>query len=215
MGYLSTDGHAGNHKRAVSSRLWLLDAMSGLLFCLAFILPVSSRADGGTIRFQGDTKSFHVTVFTAPPVLTAGTVDITVLVQGRPKLEPLLDATVTFDLNAASSATTRTAAWTPPACVSGTHSSLTAIPAKLYHGEDRLLYGAYLPVPYSGVWDLRITIQRASQAEYISTVLPVNPPTPPALAYWHLFILPPLGILGFVLNRSAKERRKKGGSKSG
>ncbi|HYY30197.1 MAG TPA: hypothetical protein VE860_19800 [Chthoniobacterales bacterium] len=187
-----------------------LFAFCGLLFCLGFLLPVSSRADGGTIRFQGDTKSFHVTVFTAPPVISAGTVDITVLVQDRPKLQPLLDATVTFDLSAESRATTRTAAWTPPACVLSSQSSLTAIPAKLSHGEDRLLYGAYVQVPYSGIWELRITIQRGPQTEYVSTVLPVNPPTPPALAYWHLFMLPPLGILGFVLNRSAKERRALG-----
>jgi hypothetical protein len=193
----------------MSWRLRLLRHICGPLFGLAFILPVSSRADGGTIRFQGNTKSFHVTVFTAPPVLSAGTVDLTVLVQGLPKLQPLLDATVTFDLTATSTGPKQKAAWRPPACIST--SALVAVPAKLYHGEDRLLYGAYVQVPYSGIWKLKITIQRASQTEFVSTELPVNPPTPPALAYWHLFILPPLGVLGFVVNRSAKERKKEEG----
>jgi hypothetical protein len=181
----------------------------GLLFCLAFTLPLSSQADGGMIRFQGDTKSFHITAFTAPPVLSAGTVDLTVLVQGLPKLQPLLDATVTFDLSAASSGTNHTAVWTPPACVSSSHSSLAAIPAKLHHGEDRLLYGAYVQVPYSGIWALKITVRRASQTESVSTLLPVNPPAAPAVAYWRLFMLPALGILGFVLNQSAREARRR------
>jgi hypothetical protein len=206
MGYLSTDGHAGDHEPAMRPRH--LCNICGLLFCLAFTLPLSSRADGGMIRFQGDTKSFHITVFTASPVLSAGTVDLTLLVQSLPKLQPLLDATVTFDLSLASSGTNHTAAWTPPACVSSWHSSLAAIPAKLHHGEDRLLYGAYVHIPYSGIWALKITVRRSSQIESVSTLLPVNPPAAPAVAYWHLFLLPALGILGFVLNQSAREGRR-------
>jgi hypothetical protein len=192
----------------MSYRLELLLNICGLLFSLAFILPVSSHADGGTICFQGDTRSFHVTVFTAPPILTAGTVDLTVLVQDLPKLEPLLDATVTIDLSAASSEVQHAAAWMPPACVSSWHSSLIGVPAKLNHGEDRLVYGAYVQIPYSGTWRLKVTIQRASQTEYVSTMLQVNPPTPPALAYWHLLILPPLGVLGYVVNRSVRKGRR-------
>jgi hypothetical protein len=188
----------------MSSSLRFLPLLYGPVFGFVLFVPTSAQADGGSICFQGDTTSFHVTVFTSPPVLSAGTVDLTVLVQDRTRLDPLLDATVTFDLIAESTGTRPVAAWTPPACASTTRFSLAGIPAKLYHGENRLLYGAYVQIPCSGMWKLKITIERASAIENVSTLLPVNPPVPPALAYWHLLILPPLCILGFVVNRSAR-----------
>ncbi len=176
-------------------------------FGLVFFLARSVLADGGTIRFQGDAGSFHVTVFTLPPILTAGAVDLTVLVQDRSRLNPLLDASVTFDLTAEPGATRQRAAWLPPACAMNPSASLTGIPATLNHGENRLLYGAYVQIPHSGSWNLKIDIRRDAEHESIVTLLPVNPPAPRLLAYWRLFILPPLFIVGFVLNRSARTRR--------
>jgi hypothetical protein len=162
-------------------------------------------ADGGAIQFQGDAGSFHVTVFTLPPILSAGSVDVTVLIQDRSKLNPLLDAHVSLDLSA-QTASLKKEAWTPPACAMNLPSSLADIPAKLNHGENRLLYGAVVQVPFSGVWKLKINIQRDAETESVSTLLKVNPPPSPPLAYWQLFALPPLGVLGFILNRAAKRR---------
>jgi len=179
-----------------------------LIFGLAFFLARSVWADGGTIRFQGDAGSFHVTVFTLPPILAAGAVDVTALVQDRSKLNPLLDANVTFDLTAESGAARQTAAWLPPACAMNPPASLTGIPATLGHGENRLLYGAYVQIPHSGSWNLKIDIRRGAEHESIATLLSVNPPAPPVLAYWQLFILPPLCVLGFVVNRSARHRSR-------
>jgi hypothetical protein len=163
-------------------------------------------ADGGAIQFQGDAGSFHVTVFTLPPILSAGSVDVTVLIQDRSKLNPLLDAHVSLDLSAQTAASLKKEAWTPPACAMNLPSSLADIPAKLNHGENRLLYGAVVQVPFSGVWKLKINIQRDAETESVSTLLKVNPPPSPPLAYWQLFALPPLGVLGFILNRAAKRR---------
>jgi hypothetical protein len=179
-----------------------------LIFGLAFFVARSVWADGGTIRFQGDAGLFHVTVFTLPPILTAGPLDVTVLVQDRSKLNPLLDANITFDLTAESGAPSQTAAWLPPACAMNPTASLTGIPATLNHGENRLLYGAFVQVPYSGTWKLKINIHRGTERESVDTLLRVNPPTPPVLGYWQLFILPPLGVLGFIVNRSAKRRQR-------
>jgi len=186
-----------------------LHTLSRLVFGLVILFPVLSRADGGSIRFQGDTGPFHITVFTSPPVLTAGTVDVTVLAQDRTSLDPLLDATVTFNLVAQSTAKDQVDSWTPPACASTMRSSLTNIPAKLYHGENRLLYGAYVRFPHSGTWKLNVKIEHAAASGNVSLLLPVDPPIPPPLAYWHLLILPALGILGFIANRSAKRGHRK------
>jgi hypothetical protein len=181
------------------------------IFGMMLLLARMSWADGGTIQFQGDAGSFHVTVFTLPPILRAGSIDVTVLVQDRSKLNPLLDARVTLDLTAQSGSSAKKVAWSPPACALTISPSLTGIPANLNHGENRLLYGALVQVPYGGIWKLKINIQRDSEAESILTLLKVNPPLPPPLAYWQLFMLPPLGVLSFILHRTArrKDRRTK------
>jgi len=179
-----------------------------LIFCLVLFLARTSRADGGAIQFQGDTGPFHVTVFTLPPILSAGPVDVTVLVQDRSKLSPLLDANVTLDLTACGDPALRKDAWSPPSCSLNKSPALTGIPAKLNHGENRLLYGALVQIPNSGSWQLRINIQRDTETESIGILLEVNPPASPPLAYWHLFILPPLGVLGFLLNQKARRVHK-------
>jgi hypothetical protein len=186
-----------------------------LIFLLLLFLARMSWADGGAIQFQGDAGPFHVTVFTLPPILSAGPVDVTVLIQDRSKLNPLLDARVTLDLTAQAGAEggkvfLRKEAWAPPACALNMPPSLADIPAKLNHGENRLLYGALVQVPYSGLWKLKVNIQRVSETASISTLLKVHSPAPPPLAYWQLFILPPIAVLGFILNRMARQSRSSG-----
>ena len=161
-------------------------------FLVMLFLARTSWADGGAIQFQGDAGTFHVTVFTLPPILSAGSIDVTVLIQDRSKLNPLLDARVTLDLTAQGGRSPKKKAWSPPACALNIPPSLADIPARLNHGENRLLYGALVQIPYSGIWKLKINIQRDSETESVWTLLKVNPPAPPPLAYWQLFILPPL-----------------------
>jgi hypothetical protein len=179
---------------------------TAFIFGLMLFLARASWADGGAIQFQGDAGSFHVTVFTLPAILSAGAVDVTVLIQDRSKLNPLLDARVTLDLSPQSGNVLKKEAWSPPACPLSVPASLAGIAARLNHGENRLLYGALTQVPYSGIWKLKINIQLDSETESVSTLLKVNPPAPPPLAYWQLFSLPPLGVLGFILNRTARRR---------
>jgi hypothetical protein len=190
---------------AVNNGLWHYMRVV-VIFAVILLLVRTSWGDGGAIQFQGDTESLHVTIFTFPPDLSAGPVDITVLVQDRTRLDPLLDATATLDLTPQNSNGLKQAAWTPPACV--IPSSLSGIPAKLGHGENRLLYGALVEIPYNGIWNLKISIRRYSKIESVSTILHVNQPAAPPLAYWHLFILPPLGVLCFVLNQRARRQRR-------
>ena len=179
-----------------------------LIFCALSFFTRTSWADGGAIQFQGDTGRFHVTVFTLPPILSAGPVDVTVLLQDRSKLSPMLDATVTLDLTAQGGKDLRGKAWSPPCCAMNKAAPLTGIPAKLAHAENRLLYGALVQIPYSGTWQLNVNIQRDLERENVRTLLKVNPPAPAPLTYWHLFILPPLGVIGFILNQNARRRKK-------
>ena len=179
------------------------------IISLMLFFARTSWADGGAIQFQGDAGRLHITVFTLPPILSAGPVDVTVLIQERSELAPLLDARVTLDLTAEAGSSLNKQQWSPPACALNAPRSLTGIPARLNHGENRLLYGALIQVPYSGIWQLKINVARNSERESVWTMLKINPPAPPLLAYWRLFILPPLGVLGFILNRAARRRERK------
>ena len=179
-----------------------------LIFCALSFFTRTSWADGGAIQFQGDTGRFHVTVFTLPPILSAGLVDVTVLVQDHSNLSPLLDATVTLDLTAQGGSDSRKESWSPPSCAMNKAAALNGIPAKLGHAENRLLYGALVQIPYSGSWQLKVNIQRSIERGSVTTLLKVDPPAPPPLTYWHLFILPPLGVIGFILNQKARRRKK-------
>jgi hypothetical protein len=183
-------------------------AMATLILCAFSLFTRTSWADGGAIQFQGDTGRFHVTVFTLPPVLSAGSIDVTVLVQDRSDLSPLLEATVTLDLTAQGGSDPRKESWSPPCCAMNKAAALNGIPAKLGHAENRLLYGALVQIPYSGSWQLKVNIQRNIERGSVTTLLKVDPPAPPPLTYWHLFILPPLGVIGFILNQKARRRKK-------
>jgi hypothetical protein len=176
-----------------------------LLFTVRFAL-----ADGGAIQYQGDSGKFHITIFTLPAILNAGPVDITFLVQDRGTLDPLLDADVKFDLSATSGNMPQQDVWSPPACAWMPASNLNSIPARLNHGENKLLYGAVVQIPHSGSWNLRVHVQKGTENAIVSTSFNVNPPAPPPLAYWHLFVIPPLGVAGFALYQTARKRRSRG-----
>jgi hypothetical protein len=180
------------------------------IFC-GVLLTLSQMvwADGGAIQFQGDSGAFHATVFTQPPILRAGFVDVTLLLQDRSSLNPLLDAKVTFDLTAQDSNKAPQTAWMPPACAMYKTVNLSNVLAKLGHGENRLLYGAVVQIPGNGHWLLKAHIQRDTQRTELETLLDVKPALLPPLAYWHLFLLPPLGILGFVLHQMARGQRRR------
>jgi hypothetical protein len=189
------------------------DLRSGIaLWFMLFgtLLALSGRAwaDGGAIQFQGDSGPFHVTIFTQPPILRAGLVDLTLLLQDRSNLNPLLDAKVSFDLTALDSNNAQKTQWMPPACAMNKTVDLSNVQAQPAHGENRLLYGAVVQIPAGGHWRLKAEIQRDSERAELETLLDVKPALHPLLAYWQLFLFPPVAILGFVLHQVARGKRR-------
>jgi hypothetical protein len=164
-------------------------------------------ADGGAIQCQENIGPFHVTLFTLPAIMTAGPIDMTALVQDSGTLVPLLDAQVYFDLSSTSGSGQEPSAWSPPACAWMPVANLNSIPARLNHGENKLLYGATVQIPHSGRWDVRVRIKRGDSESVLNTSLNVNPPPLPPLAYWRLFMIPPIGVAGFVFYQAARRKR--------
>jgi hypothetical protein len=202
LDHFSTDGYARNVDVMMRPALNLIRA-----FVLLVLVAKTAFADGGAIRLQTDTGAFHVTVFTQPPILAAGPVDITVLIQNRKDLAPIMDAAVTFDLIPLEPNGEKS--WMPPCCSVSASPALSGIPARLNHGENRLLYGAVVQIPHSGNWKLKIDLRRASEASAVETVMNVAPPLPPPLAYWHLFALPGVCAGAFAIHRIALRARRK------
>ena len=60
-------------------------------------------ANGGTVQWRKQAGSLLITVFTTPAPLSAGPVVISLLVQNRNGLEPVLDANVSLLLRADTS----------------------------------------------------------------------------------------------------------------
>jgi hypothetical protein len=184
-------------------------ALAKIILCGVFLAAARMTwADGGAIQFQGDAGPFCATIFTQPPILRAGLIDVTMLLQDRSHLNPLLDAKVTFDVTLQESSAGQTTPWMPPACAMNKAADLSDIPALLGHGENHLLYGSFVQIPRSGLWQLKAHIQRGAETAEIAALLRVAPPPPPLLAYWHLWLLLPTGILGFVLHQTARGRRR-------
>jgi hypothetical protein len=66
--------------------------MKGLLLsiCALAVLATALFADGGTVLSRQESGPFVITVFAAPVPIRAGPIDVTVLVQRRDSLEPVL-----------------------------------------------------------------------------------------------------------------------------
>jgi hypothetical protein len=184
-------------------------SMRFILCCTLLSLSRMAWADGGAIQFQGNAGAFRVTVFTQPPVLRAGFVDVTLLLQDGSNLSPLLDAKVTLDLTASENSDVQQTEWMPPACAMNKTVDLSNVPARLGHGENRLLYGAVVQIPKSGHWQLNAHIERDAERADLETSLLVKPALLPPFAYWHLFLFAPAGILGFVLHQMARGQRRR------
>ena len=69
-----------------------------LLATLMLLVQASAFADGGAVQLRKVAGAFVITLLASPAPLTAGPVDISVLLQDRDGLEPVLDANVSLFL---------------------------------------------------------------------------------------------------------------------
>src|SRR5260370_24925363 len=65
---------------------------------LVTLSPCQARADGGTVRLSEQKGSYRITVFTAPTLVRAGPVDISVLVQDADTGQPASGVQVSIEV---------------------------------------------------------------------------------------------------------------------
>src|SRR5262245_7739105 len=114
--------------------------------------PTEVRADGGTFQASQQAGSFVITVFTAPD-------DISVMIQKRDTMEPVLDAEVSIRLKDSAG------------------ERVEAV-ATRKQAQNKLLYAAPVILPHSGKWNLSLDVaQGGSNASMVCviTVMPASP----------------------------------------
>lgn len=177
---------------------------------IALLLTSSTllNADGGITIAQIERDGLRVTVFAAPVPVRAGLLDVSFLVQEIPSNRPVGDAGISCSvrkLSPPSPDPVRLPAW----C--STITPGTRILATSGHSGNKLLSGAYIPIPEAGRWELSVYVARAS-GDFTATVpLEVSPPLPPFSTWWPVIALVPCGILLYFWRaRLLCERRGSG-----
>jgi hypothetical protein len=158
---------------------------------LVLLLPTFAAADGGLVRVSQPAGPFVLTVFTAPTPLAVGRADVSVMVQDRTSLVPVLDARVSVELTVAAGG-----------------GAPLRVPATRAQATNRLLYAAPVTLPAAGEWRLRARVEREGTVGELACRLPVEAGRPRVLAFWPWLLLPPVAVALFVLNDHLARRQR-------
>jgi len=166
---------------------------------LLLAVPAIAVADGGVVRTRQSVGSLVVTVFTTPTPLAAGPADVSVMVQDRATLAPMLDARVHVFLTPEGG--DREPGRAHPGPVGATHTPSTSTAATRARATNKLLYAAPVHLSRPGRWRLGVRVENAGEVEDVACVLRVGVPPPRLLAFWPELALPLLGVGLVALNR--------------
>jgi hypothetical protein len=161
-----------------------------------FLLPVVTIltqafafADGGTVQLHKEAGALVITVFSSPAPLSAGPVDISLLLQNRNGLEPVLDANISLLLR------------------SDTSGNEIRVRPTREQAQNKLLYAAPVTLAESGKWQLAATVLRNGKRTEATGIIDVAPPPEKAASYWSYIAFPPVMIVVFVVREWLLRRR--------
>jgi hypothetical protein len=144
-------------------------------------------ADGGAVQLQRQSGTFLITVFASPVPARVGPVDISVLVQERVSLRPVLDATVSVQIDD------------------------QVIPATHAQAQNKLLYATTITANRQGPLNYRVSVLN----NLLAGTLIVDAPAPKLQAYWSYLALPPFAIGLFTLHQLLQRQKGRSLSASG
>ena len=157
--------------------------------CAWAVLALPLLADGGAVLSRQESGPFVITVFAAPVPVRAGPLDLTVLVQTRDELKPVLDADVSIRLDGAS--------------------EIRAL-ASRSKAQNKLLYAAALQLPQPGEWKYTISVRSAAGQATISGAFQAGQSAPPLASYALYLAIPLVLIAIFVLHQWLSRRSAPG-----
>ena len=151
-------------------------------------VQATAFADGGTVQWRKEARSLVITVFASPVPLSAGPVDVSLLLQRRNGLEPVLDANVWLLFR------------------TGASGGKVRVHATRDQAQNKLLYAAPLTLTESGKWNLDVTILQHGEQTSAKGIIDVAAPEK-AASHWGCIAFPPLMIVIYVV-RERLIRRK-------
>lgn len=163
-----------------------------LAVLVLLLLPSLAAADGGTIRLSEQKGNYRLTVFTAPTLVRAGPVDVSVLVQDASTGEPVSDVAITIEATRLGS----------PALTSHRRATTEAATNKLYHA-------AIFDLPEPGRYTLAVSVAGARGEVQVHFELEAAAPLPPWLAMWAWVSWPALVILVFAIHQILVRRKSR------
>jgi hypothetical protein len=142
-------------------------------------------ADGSVMLFRKRADPFIVTAFCEPVPPRVGLVDLSVMLQKASDQSTVLDAAVMLRLKKSSM---------------GTITEVVA-PATHARATNKLLYAAHVTLPSAGKWQVSVEIKQDNGTASVPGEISVLPQEAPAATYWPYFVMVPLFVLLFILNR--------------
>ena len=163
-----------------------------LLPALAIVAQATAFADGGTVQLRKEVGNLAITVFTSPAPLSVGRADISLLIQNRIGLEPVLDADVRVILHEEIS-----------------NSEFQADPTRM-QAQNKLLYAAPVIFSKPGTWHLAVAVVRNGEKASVAGIFEVAPAPARAAAYAGYIAFPPVMIVLFVIRERLIRRKQRG-----
>jgi hypothetical protein len=163
-----------------------------LLFpTLLIAAQATAFADGGAVQLRKEVGDLVITVFTSPTPLSVGPVDLSLLLQNRNGLDPVLDASVSVVLVHADS-----------------NIEFHARPSR-EQARNKLLYAAPVIFSRPGKWRMSVTVRRNEKEVVAAGTLDVAPSPGRELSLAGFLAFPPVMILLFVVRERLLRRRSR------
>jgi hypothetical protein len=160
-----------------------------VLPAVMILAQTTASADGGAVQLRQEAGDLLITVFSSPGALSVGPADISLLLQRRDGLDPVLDANVSLILR-----------------TDAPNSSLQA-QATREQARNKLLYAAPVTFPNPGKWRIAVSVGRHGEETAAVGTLDVAPAPGGTVASW-VWIVFPMAMSLFIMVREVLIRRR-------
>jgi hypothetical protein len=164
-----------------------------LIPALVILVQATAWADGGTVQLRQEAGDLVITVFASPGPLSVGPVDISLLLQNRDGLEPVLDAKVSLVLREDDSTL-----------------ELQAQPTR-EQARNKLLYAAPVTLSNPGKWHIAVRVLENGTETDAAGILEVAAAPDKAASYAGYIAFPPVMIGLFIVRQWLIRQRSRRG----
>jgi hypothetical protein len=165
-----------------------------LLPALVILAQATALADGGTVQLRREAGGLVITVFTSPSPLSVGPVDISLLLQDRDSLEPVLDAKIAVLLHRDAMTT------------DDSEIEFEVVPTR-EQARNKLLYAAPVMLSQPEKWRIAVSVLRDGKKTDAVGILEVMRAPGDEVSYAGYIAFPPVMIGLFLLRERLIRRR--------